>query len=200
MLDAARCQRRARPHRGGPRRRRPEPEHLPHREPGRWQSRFPGHVCVLCRGQASKAGRCLHGQGKHLGSRIRPLCVPQLAITGQEAPCTDKRLHEDLYKKVMSGDPVAARLPDAILTKMVTFSGWKRFEMNETQVPRGYGNDVPVDCETISHHQQKGEVCWRTAPREPPPGHAGGTFSCRSTERFRDLTACSGCPVHNRPR
>ena len=26
-------------------------------------------------------------------------------------PSTDKRLGEDLYKKVMSGDPVAARLP-----------------------------------------------------------------------------------------
>ena len=27
---------------------------------------------------------------------------------------------------------MAARLPYAILTKMVTFSGWKRFEVNET--------------------------------------------------------------------
>ena len=27
---------------------------------------------------------------------------------------------------------MAARLPYAILTKTVTFSGWKRFEMNET--------------------------------------------------------------------
>ena len=34
--------------------------------------------------------------------------------------------------QVMSGDPAAARLPKAILMKMVTFSGWKRFEMNET--------------------------------------------------------------------
>ena len=61
-----------------------------------------------------------------------PPCVPQVVITRQEAPSTDKRLREDLHKKVMSGDPVAARLPYAILTKMVTFSGWKRFEMNET--------------------------------------------------------------------
>ena len=30
----------------------------------------------------------------------------------------------------MSGDPVAARLPFAFLTKMVTFVKWKRFEMN----------------------------------------------------------------------
>ena len=54
-------------------------------------------------------------------------------MTGQETPNTDKPLREDLYKKVMSGDPVAARLPHAIIiTKMVTFRGWKRFEMNET--------------------------------------------------------------------
>ena len=39
-----------------------------------------------------------------------PPCVPQVVITGQEAPSTDKRLREDLYKKVMNGDPVAARL------------------------------------------------------------------------------------------
>ena len=53
-------------------------------------------------------------------------------MTGQETPNTDKPLREDLYKKVMSGDPVAARLPCAIITKMETFRGWKRFEMNET--------------------------------------------------------------------
>ena len=51
-------------------------------------------------------------------------------MTGQETPNTDKPLREDLHKKVMSGDPVAARLPYAILTKMVTFVEWKRFEMN----------------------------------------------------------------------
>ena len=55
-----------------------------------------------------------------------------MCITSQEAPSTDKRLREDLYTKVMREDSVSARLPYAILTKMVTFSGWKRFEMNET--------------------------------------------------------------------
>ena len=44
---AARRQHRARLHHVVPRRRRPEPEHLPHREPVRWQSRFHGHECVL---------------------------------------------------------------------------------------------------------------------------------------------------------
>ena len=34
--------------------------------------------------------------------------------------------------KSSKSDPVAARLPYAIITKMVTFRGWKRFEMNET--------------------------------------------------------------------
>ena len=47
-------------------------------------------------------------------------------------PSTDKRLREDQNKKVMSGDPVAARLPHAVWAEMVTFSGWKSFEMNET--------------------------------------------------------------------
>ena len=29
----------------------------------------------------------------------------------------------------------------------------------DSQVPWSYGNDVPVDHETISHHQLRGEVC-----------------------------------------
>ena len=41
-------------------------------------------------------------------------------MTGQETPHTD------------SGDLMAARLLHAVLTKMVTFVGWKRFEMNAT--------------------------------------------------------------------
>ena len=39
----------------------------------------------------------------------------------------------------MSGDPVAARPPYTILMKMVTFLGWKRFEMNETLKFHGVG-------------------------------------------------------------
>ena len=135
----------------GPGRRRPEPQHLPHREFVRWQSRFHGHERVPYRGRAPKAGRHFHGQGKHLGSHT--FTTPDMktldvlfffrsnrahrvflrsSSKARRRPSTDKRLREDLYKKVMIGDPVAARLPNAILTKMVTFSGWKRFEMNET--------------------------------------------------------------------
>ena len=31
----------------------------------------------------------------------------------------------------MSADPIACRLPYAIVTKMVELSGWKRFELNK---------------------------------------------------------------------
>ena len=116
--------------------RRPEPEHLPHRESVRWQSRFRGRGSVPHRGRASNAGSHLHGQGKHPGSHIfttsdmTTLVVLFFFSVGSGPPCvgqeasTDKRIREDLYKKVVSGDPVAARLPYAILMK--------RLEMNET--------------------------------------------------------------------
>ena len=132
--------------------------------------------------------------------RIGQPCAPQVVITGQEAPSTEKRLREDLYMKVMSGDPVAARLPHAILTKMVTFSGWKRFEMNETlkfhgvtemTFPSMMRRSLIINC--------KGRFvsAERLASLPSLPARRG-TFS--GHERFRDLTACSGCPVHCRPR
>ena len=55
----------------------------------------------------------------------------EVVLTGQENPHFEKPMREDLYKKVMSGDPVPSRLPYAVLTKMISFKGWKRFEMNE---------------------------------------------------------------------
>ena len=125
------------------------------------------------------------------------LCVPQVVITGQEPPSTDKRLREDLCKKVMNGDLVAARLPYAILTKMVTFSGWKGFEMNEflkfhgvTEMtfPSSVRRSLIINCKgSFVSAQRLGSL----------PGvlsHVGGH------ERFRDLTACGGCPAHCRPR
>ena len=48
-------------------------------------------------------------------------------MTGQETANTDKPLRKDIC-----GDPVAARLPYAFLTKVVIFVKWKRFEMNAT--------------------------------------------------------------------
>ena len=52
-------------------------------------------------------------------------------FTGQEAITTAKqKMREDLYKKLLSADPIAVRLPYAIVTKMVELTGWKRFELN----------------------------------------------------------------------
>ena len=52
-------------------------------------------------------------------------------VTGQEAVNSSKqKMREDLYKKLMSADPIAVRLPYAIVTKMVELSGWARFELN----------------------------------------------------------------------
>ena len=42
----------------------------------------------------------------------------------------EKNMREDLYKKMQSADPVAVRLPYAILTKLVELTGLKRYEMN----------------------------------------------------------------------
>lgn len=44
-----------------------------------------------------------------------------IVVTGQESvEGSSRRMREDLYKKHMSGDPVAARLPYAIITKQVS--------------------------------------------------------------------------------
>ena len=40
-------------------------------------------------------------------------------------------MREDLYKKHVSADPVAARLPYAIVTRLVELIGWKRLELNK---------------------------------------------------------------------
>ena len=67
------------------------------------------------------------------------LLLHALVTTGQEAPDTERRMREDVYKRHISADPVPCRLPYAILTKMVTLCGWKRFEMNETLKFAGTG-------------------------------------------------------------
>ena len=58
---------------------------------------------------------------------------------------TDHRpafLRRDLYQQMVSADPVTARLPRAISTKMISIPGWKRFEMSETMMFEGI-KDAP---------------------------------------------------------
>ena len=102
-------------------------------------------------------------------------------------------------KKVVSGDPVAARLLYATLTKMVTFSGWKRFEMNDTLKFHG------VTEMTFPSIMRRSLIIDRMgrfagAQRLASLQHPGALSHAGRHEIFRDLTACGGCPVHCRPR
>lgn len=49
---------------------------------------------------------------------------------GQEAPGTNKRLREDLYKKFMSAEGISGRKPYGLRTRMIECRGWKRLEAN----------------------------------------------------------------------
>ena len=58
--------------------------------------------------------------------------VHKLITTGQEAVENSKHgFREDLYKKHISADPIAARLPYGIVTHLVSLYGWKRLELNK---------------------------------------------------------------------
>ena len=51
-------------------------------------------------------------------------------MTAQEAPETNRKLREDLYKKTMSADGIAGRKPYGMVTRMLELVGWKRLEAN----------------------------------------------------------------------
>ncbi|CAE7603156.1 unnamed protein product [Symbiodinium natans] len=54
----------------------------------------------------------------------------RFVLTGQEAPGTNRRLREDLYKKFMSGEGITGRKPYGLRTRMIECKGWKRLEAN----------------------------------------------------------------------
>jgi len=54
-----------------------------------------------------------------------------IVLTGQEAPETNKKMREDLFKKTMSGDSLAGRKPYGIVTRIMKLVGWKRMEVNK---------------------------------------------------------------------
>ena len=58
-------------------------------------------------------------------------------VTGHEVPSTEKSLREDLYKKHMTGEPIACKPNYAVLTRLIRFIGWKRFEMNQSLTFQG---------------------------------------------------------------
>lgn len=68
--------------------------------------------------------------------------IGKLVVTGQEAvEGAGRKMREDLYKKHVSGDPLAARLPYAILTKQIELIGWKRLELNKLVLFQGVTED-----------------------------------------------------------
>ena len=96
---------------------------------------------------------------------------------------------------------MAAHLPHAILTKMVTFSGWTRFEMNDTLKFHGV---TEMTFASMMRRSLSSATVWggwlaQSASRASFQG-TQGYFLMQGHERFRDLTACGGCPVHYRPR
>ena len=52
-------------------------------------------------------------------------------LTAQEKPDSHKKFREDLYKKLVSADDLAARKPYGYVTKMLRVIGWKRVETND---------------------------------------------------------------------
>ncbi|CAE7834976.1 unnamed protein product [Symbiodinium sp. CCMP2592] len=61
-------------------------------------------------------------------------------LTGQEAPETSRKLHIDLYKKMMSGDGIMARKPYGYSTRMFQTIGWTRLEVNKMMAFLGVTN------------------------------------------------------------
>ena len=51
-------------------------------------------------------------------------------LTGQETPTGARGIKEDLYKRFITGEPVAARRPYGHETLMLRIVGWKRLEAN----------------------------------------------------------------------
>ena len=53
-----------------------------------------------------------------------------IVCTGQEAPESNKRIREDLYKKMMSADGLHGRKPYGTQTRILKVEGWKRRALN----------------------------------------------------------------------
>ena len=57
-------------------------------------------------------------------------------VTAQETPETGRAFQQDLYKKMVSADDLAARRPYGYITRMLRVVGWKRIETNHVMTFR----------------------------------------------------------------
>ena len=69
----------------------------------------------------------------------------EVVLSEQEILTTGEILGEDHYKNVMSADPVSARLPYTVITKMVATPGWNIFEMNGSMTFAGIKESTSLE-------------------------------------------------------
>ena len=83
-----------------------------------------------------------------------PPCVPQVVTTGQEAPAPTKTAPRRPLQEGDERGPGGRPSPVRHLDEDGHIFGLEEVrDERDSQVPRGYGHDVPVDYETISHRQ-----------------------------------------------
>ena len=94
------------------------------------QSLFSTHIAALLGGLHAWLDTNIYWSDDELRKQADTL-VGCPIVTAQEAvQGAGRTMREDLYKKHISGDPVAARMPYAIQTKLIELTGWKRMELN----------------------------------------------------------------------
>ena len=84
----------------------------------------------------------IYGKGNHLYYDPNIWCLEEelrkqaenlscgIILTGQEIPTGARGIKEDLFKRFVTGEPVAARRPYGHETLMLRIVGWKRLEAN----------------------------------------------------------------------
>ena len=71
---------------------------------------------------------CLEEELRKQAENLASGCA--IILTGQETPTSARGIKEDLYKRFITGEPVAARRPYGHETLMLRIVGWKRLEAN----------------------------------------------------------------------
>eukprot|EP00971_Amphidinium_carterae_P268275 5322779-Amphidinium_carterae.1 len=85
----------------------------------------------------------------------------------------------DIYKKHISADPVACRLPYAVVTRKIELTGWKRYEMNDVFEFTGAHMDITLyraaQCHALQARRQRGNLRQHLSAN---PGHSAESEVC----------------------
>ena len=94
------------------------------------QSLFTAHIAAVFKGLHAYLDTNVLFVDEEMRKQAESL-IGKLILTLQEAvENASKGMRQDLYKKLGSADAIAARLPYAIITRMIEIHGWTRFELN----------------------------------------------------------------------